>query len=158
VSSSAQRKEAVHDSTRVSSVTRWCSVFLRELRRKTARIMKLWNQPRRQLQITHRSQAHQRNMVQQSVHCQPGSSVSTVSGYGLHDRAIEVRSPAETKDFSSRPALVPTQPPVQWVTGLLSPGLKGGRGVTLTTHIHLVPRSRMSRSYTSCPPKRFRGV
>jgi hypothetical protein len=28
-----------------------------------------------------------------------------------------------------------------------------GRGVTLTTHSHLVPRSRMSRSYTSSPPQ-----
>jgi hypothetical protein len=31
----------------------------------------------------------------------PGSSVSVVSGYGLDDRAIEVRSPAEARDFSS---------------------------------------------------------
>jgi hypothetical protein len=31
----------------------------------------------------------------------PGSSVSIVSGYGLDDRAIEVRSPAEAKDSSS---------------------------------------------------------
>jgi hypothetical protein len=46
----------------------------------------------------------------------------------------------------SRPALGPTQPPAQWVPGVLSPGLKRGRGVTLTTHPHLVPRSRMSRS------------
>jgi hypothetical protein len=30
-----------------------------------------------------------------------GSSVSIVSGYGLDDRAIEFRSPAEAKDFSS---------------------------------------------------------
>jgi hypothetical protein len=29
---------------------------------------------------------------------------------------------------------------------------KRGRGVTLTTHHHLVPRSWMSRSYTSSPP------
>jgi hypothetical protein len=29
------------------------------------------------------------------------SSGSIVSDYGLDDRAIEVRSPAETKDFSS---------------------------------------------------------
>jgi hypothetical protein len=32
-----------------------------------------------------------------------------------------------------------------------SPGVKRGRDVTLTTHPHLVPRSRMSRSYTSSP-------
>jgi hypothetical protein len=38
-------------------------------------------------------------------------------------------------------ALGPTQP--QWVLGVLSPGLKCGRGVTLTSHPHLVPRSRM---------------
>jgi hypothetical protein len=30
-----------------------------------------------------------------------GSSVSTISGYRLDDRAIEVRSPAEAKNFSS---------------------------------------------------------
>jgi hypothetical protein len=41
----------------------------------------------------------------------------------------------------SRPALGPTQPPVQWVPGVLSPGVKRGRGVVLTTHRHLVPRS-----------------
>jgi hypothetical protein len=34
----------------------------------------------------------------------------------------------------SRPALGPTQPPVQWVPGVLSLGVKRGRGVTLTTH------------------------
>jgi hypothetical protein len=87
------------------------------------------------------------------------SSGSIVSDYGLDDRAIGVRSPAGAKDFSiaslSRPALGPTQPPVQWVPGVLSPGLKRGLGVTLTTHPHLVPRSSMSRSYTSSPPSTF---
>jgi hypothetical protein len=29
--------------------------------------------------------------------CEPGSAVSVVSGYGLYDRAIELRSPAEAK-------------------------------------------------------------
>jgi hypothetical protein len=57
-----------------------------------------------------------------------------------------------------RTALGSTQPPVQWILGVLSPGLKRGRGVTLTTHPHLVPRLRMSRSYTSYPPKRLRAV
>jgi hypothetical protein len=33
-----------------------------------------------------------------------------------------------------------------------------GRGVTLTTHPHLVPRSWMSRSYTCSPTKRLYGV
>jgi hypothetical protein len=32
---------------------------------------------------------------------EPGSSVCVVSGYGLDDRAIEVRYPAEAKDSSS---------------------------------------------------------
>jgi hypothetical protein len=43
-----------------------------------------------------------------------------VSGYGLDDRAIEFRSPAEAERifslaFLSRPALWPTRSPVQWV-------------------------------------------
>jgi hypothetical protein len=69
---------------------------------------------------------------------------------------MEVRPPAEVKDFPlssvSRPALRPTQPPVQWVPGFVSPGVKRGLGVTLTIHPHLVPRSWMSRSYTSSSP------
>jgi hypothetical protein len=53
-----------------------------------------------------------------------GSSGSVVSDYGLDDRAIGVRFQAGAKDFSSesRPALRPTQPPVQWVPGVLFPG------------------------------------
>jgi hypothetical protein len=41
----------------------------------------------------------------------------------------------------SRPALGSTQPPVQWIPRVLSPGVKRGRGV--------------SRSYTSSPPSAF---
>jgi hypothetical protein len=86
------------------------------------------------------------------------SSGSIVSDYGLDDRAIGVRFPAEAKDFFlasvSRPALGPT---CTMGTGGPFTGVKRGRGVTLTTNLHLVPRSRMSRSYTSSPPKRLHG-
>jgi hypothetical protein len=54
---------------------------------------------------------------------------------------------------ASRPALGPTQPPIQLV-----PGVKRGRGVMLTTHPHLVPRLSMSRSYTSSPPMCLHGM
>jgi hypothetical protein len=52
-----------------------------------------------------------------------------LSGYGLHDQMIFL--PASV----TRPAVVPTQPYVQWVLGVLFPGLKRGRRVTLTTPI-----------------------
>jgi hypothetical protein len=59
----------------------------------------------------------------------PGSSVSIVSGYRLDDWVIEVRSPAEAKDFSSSLCvqtgfLGPTQPPVQWIPWGPFPGAK----------------------------------
>jgi hypothetical protein len=78
-----------------------------------------------------------------------------VSDYGLDDGAIEVRSPAGEKYFSSNLCVqigyeaYPASYPMG--IGVLSPGVKGGLGVTLTTHSHLVPKSRMSRSYTSRP-------
>jgi hypothetical protein len=52
---------------------------------------------------------------------------------------------------ASRPTLGPTQPPIQWVPGVLPPGVKRGRGVTLTTHPHLVPRLRTSRTNLLSP-------
>jgi hypothetical protein len=45
---------------------------------------------------------------------------------------------------ASRLALGPTQPPIHWVPGVLSPGVKRGRGVTLITHPHLLPRLSMN--------------
>jgi hypothetical protein len=91
------------------------------------------------------------------------SSVSIMSDYLLYDRAIGVRSPAGAKDFSSilcvqtgsgaHPASCP-----MGTGGPFPGGKKRGRGVTLTTHPHLMPRSWMSRSYNSSPPKRLHGV
>jgi hypothetical protein len=74
------------------------------------------------------------------------SSGIIVSDYWLDDLAIRFRSPAEAEGIfplasGSRPALRPTQPPVQWVPGVFPPGVKRGRGVMLTTHPILVPRS-----------------
>jgi hypothetical protein len=91
-----------------------------------------------------------------------GSAVSIVSDYGLDDRAIGVRSPEGVKDFSSS-LCVQTDPEAHPAsctmgTGGPFPEAKGGRGMTLTTHPHLVPRSIMSRSYSSSPPKRHHGV
>jgi hypothetical protein len=49
--------------------------------------------------------------------CGPGSSVSIATDYGMDGPGIESRW---GRDFShtSRPALGPTQPPVQWLPGL----------------------------------------
>jgi hypothetical protein len=85
-----------------------------------------------------------------------GSSVSIMSDYELDDRAIGVRSPAEAKDFSSN-LCVQTgcgSHPASCTMGTGGPflGVKRGRGVTLTTHRPLVPRSRMSRSYICASP------
>jgi hypothetical protein len=92
-----------------------------------------------------------------------GSSVNTVSGYGLHDLATGFRFPAEAKGIFLDP-LCPDRlwGPIsllyngyRWVP---SPGVKRSRGVTLTIHPHLVPRYRTIRSYISSPHKRLLGV
>ena len=52
-----------------------------------------------------------------TLNCHPGNSVGVVTGYGLDGPRIESRW---KRDFPhlSRPALGPTQTPVQWVPGL----------------------------------------
>jgi hypothetical protein len=82
-----------------------------------------------------------------------GSSVSVVSHYTLDERC-SIRG--KGKGFFplasvSRPAIRPTQTPIQWVPGGRFLGVKRSLYVTLTTHPHLVPRSRMNRRYISSP-------
>ena len=74
------------------------------------------------------------------VRCGPCSIVGIPTAYGLDGLGIES---LWGWDFLRlyRPALRPTQPPVQWVPGL--PGARCGQGVTLTPHPLLVPRSKI---------------
>jgi hypothetical protein len=82
-----------------------------------------------------------------------GARVAQSVWLRMDDQVIKVRSLAQARDFSSNLCVQgPTQPPVQWVPWVLSPGVKHGQGVTLTIHHYLVLRSWMSRSYTSSPP------
>jgi hypothetical protein len=69
-----------------------------------------------------------------------GSSVGIATGYWVDGPGIESRW---ERDFLhlSRPALGPTQPPVQWVLQLYW-GVESGRGMTLTPHPLLVPWSK----------------
>ena len=78
----------------------------------------------------------------------PGSSVGIATDYGLD---CPGSNPSGDEIFRpSRPAMGPTQAPVQWVPGL-SLGVKCGRGVLLTTHPLLVPLSWRSRVYLYQP-------
>jgi hypothetical protein len=90
----------------------------------------------------------------------PGSSISIVSNYGLDDWGFNPQQGQRIFLFASvsRLALRPTQPPIQWVLGVPSLGVKSSCGMMLTTHPHLVPRSITSWSYSSCPPNHLHGV
>jgi hypothetical protein len=62
------------------------------------------------------------------------SSVGIALGYGLDDRGSRVRSPEEAGNFlftiASITAVGPTQPPIQWIPGALSLGVKRPRRET----------------------------
>jgi hypothetical protein len=81
---------------------------------------------------------------------QSGSSVGITTGYRLGGPGI---ASLWGRDFPhlSRPALGPTQPLVQWVPGLSSE-VESGRGVTLTPHPLLVPRSENRVELYLYPP------
>jgi hypothetical protein len=55
-------------------------------------------------------------------------AIGLPTGYGLDEKGGRISSPGRMKNFlfstSSRPALGLTQPPIQWVPGALSPGVK----------------------------------
>jgi hypothetical protein len=65
------------------------------------------------------------------------------TGYGMDGRGSILGRSKIFVFIASRPALGPTQPPIQW----LFPGL----GVKLPTYLHLVLRSRMVELYLHSP-------
>ena len=82
--------------------------------------------------------------------CGPGSSVGIVTSYGLDGPGIESRWGSR---FSAPVQTGPGARPASCTMGTGSfPGLKSGRGVTLTLHLLLVPLVMKEQSYTSTPP------
>ena len=76
-----------------------------------------------------------------------GSVVAIATGYGLDGPGIESRWGEIFRTCPDGPG--PTQPSVQWVP--LFPGVKSGRGVTLTPHTLLVQWSWKNRAVPLLP-------
>jgi hypothetical protein len=86
------------------------------------------------------------------------SAVAVVTGYRLDDRGVGVPSPGRVKNFvfstSSTPALRSTQPPIQWVSGAPSSGVKRqGREADHSPAASAEVKKRWI--YTSTPPYVF---
>jgi hypothetical protein len=78
-------------------------------------------------------------------------SVYIQTGYDL-DGSGSIPGRGKVFLFSTafRPALGPTNPPIPRIPAAISPGVKRP-GMKLTTHLHLVPRSRMVDLYLHSP-------
>jgi hypothetical protein len=83
----------------------------------------------------------------------PVRAVVIATGYGLDDGGVGVRFQVRSRIFlftSFRPALRPTNLPIQWLPAALSRGVKR-QGRELTTHLKLIPRSRKYGTKESLP-------
>ena len=80
----------------------------------------------------------------------PGSSVGIATGYGLDGPGIESRWRRNFPHLS-RPAVGPTQPPVQWVPGFF-PGAKERPGRDADPSPRSSAVVTKGQSYTSTPP------
>ena len=82
-------------------------------------------------------------------YCGPGSSVGIATGYGLEGPGIESQWGSR---FSAPVQIGPGAHPASRTVGTASfPGVKSGRGVTLTPHPLLVPWSRKGRAIPLLP-------
>jgi hypothetical protein len=90
-----------------------------------------------------------------------GSAVGIETGYGLGDIGDRSSSPFRVKNVqfstSSRQAMGPTQPLMQWVPGALSPGVKRvGRVADQSPPNN--GEVKKTWIYTSTPPIRLHGL
>ena len=82
------------------------------------------------------------------------SSVRIVTRYGLDGQGIESNW-GRGFPHPSRPAVGPTQPPVQRVPRLSR--RLSSRGLALTTNLNLAPRLKKEYTYTTTSPLGLRG-
>jgi hypothetical protein len=88
----------------------------------------------------------------------PDSVVGIATGYGLDDQRVGVRVPVGSRIFIS-PCLPdrlwgPPKPPIQWVPGALSPGVKGPGREADSSHPTSAEVTK-TWFYTSTPPYAF---
>jgi hypothetical protein len=84
-------------------------------------------------------------------HGSRGSLVGIATDYGLGDRGVGIRVPVGSRIFStsSRPAMRPTQPPIQWVPGLKGPGHEADHSFPTIAEV------KETWIYTTTPPYAF---